>query len=34
MAWTERKGEEGLREYQLENNRESVDGLPALREKL
>ncbi len=35
MAWAERKGEKGLREYQLENNRVSVDGLPALRgEKL
>jgi hypothetical protein len=34
-AWAERKGEAGLREYQLENNRVSVDGLPALRgEKL
>jgi hypothetical protein len=34
-AWAERKGEKGLREYQLENNRVSVDGLPALRgEKL
>ena len=31
MAWVERKGEEGLREYQLENNRVSLDGLPALR---
>jgi hypothetical protein len=35
MAWAERKGEEGLREYQLGNNRVSLDGLPALRgEKL
>jgi hypothetical protein len=35
IAWAERKGEKGLREYQLENNRVSVDGLPALRgEKL
>lgn len=34
-AWAERKGENGLRDYQLQNNRESVDGLPALRgEKL
>jgi hypothetical protein len=34
-AWAERKGEEGLREYQLGNNRLSLDGLPALRgEKL
>ncbi len=29
-AWAERKGENGLRDYQLQNNRESVDGLPAL----
>ena len=34
-AWAERKGEGGLREYQLANNRTSLDGLPALRgEKL
>ena len=34
-AWAERKGEKGLCEYQLENNRVSLDGLPALRgEKL
>jgi hypothetical protein len=34
-AWAERKGEEALREYQLDNNRVSLDGLPALRgEKL
>ncbi len=34
-SWAERKGEEGLREYQLGNNRVSLDGLPALRgEKL
>ncbi len=32
-AWAERKGAEGLREYQLENNLESLDGLPALRGK-
>jgi hypothetical protein len=33
--WAERKGEDGLRAYQLENNRVSLDGLPALRgEKL
>jgi hypothetical protein len=30
-AWAERKGPQGLREYQLEKNRESIDGLPALR---
>lgn len=29
--WAERKGDEGLREYQRRNNRESLDGLPALR---
>ena len=31
--WAERKGPEGLRTYQLERNRESLDGLPALRGK-
>ena len=31
--WAERKGPEGLRAYQLERNRESLDGLPALRAK-
>jgi hypothetical protein len=30
-AWAERKGEEGLRAYQLEKNVRSIDGLPALR---
>jgi Pyridoxamine 5'-phosphate oxidase len=30
-AWTERKGEQGLLEYQKKNNRLSLDGLPALR---
>jgi hypothetical protein len=30
-AWVERKGPDGLREYQLANNRVSLDGLPALR---
>ncbi len=30
-AWAESKGPEGLRRYQLERNRESLDGLPALR---
>jgi hypothetical protein len=29
--WAERKGPEGLRTYQLERNRASLDGLPALR---
>ena len=29
--WAERKGAEGLRAYQLERNRRSLDGLPALR---
>jgi hypothetical protein len=34
-AWAGRKGREGLRKYQLDNNRVSLDGLPALRgEKL
>ena len=28
--WAERKGPGGLRRYQDENNRESLDGLPAL----
>ncbi len=32
-AWADRKGAEGLRRYQRENNRESIDGLPALRGK-
>ncbi|MCW8957775.1 MAG: pyridoxamine 5'-phosphate oxidase family protein, partial [Gammaproteobacteria bacterium] len=27
--WTEKKGGEGLREYQEKNNRRSIDGLPA-----
>ena len=31
--WAERKGPEGLRAYQLERNRTSLDGLPALRAK-
>ena len=31
--WAERKGPEGLRAYQLERNRVSIDGLPALRAK-
>jgi hypothetical protein len=31
--WAERKGPEGLRTYQLDRNRESLDGLPALRGK-
>jgi hypothetical protein len=30
-AWAERKGETGLRDYQLTRNAESIDGLPALR---
>ena len=29
--WTERKGDRGLREYQIEHNGRSLDGLPALR---
>lgn len=28
--WADKKGEEGVREYQLANNRESLDGLPGL----
>jgi hypothetical protein len=30
-AWAERKGAEGLRQYQLDHNLRSIDGLPALR---
>jgi len=30
-AWAERKGADGLRQYQLDHNLRSVDGLPALR---
>ena len=30
-SWADRKGPEGLRQYQLDNNLESLDGLPALR---
>ena len=29
--WVARKGDEGLREYQVRKNRLSIDGLPALR---
>jgi predicted pyridoxine 5'-phosphate oxidase superfamily flavin-nucleotide-binding protein len=29
-AWTERKGTAGLIEYQIKNNRQSIDGLAAL----
>jgi hypothetical protein len=29
--WAERKGSEGVRRYQAENNAVSIDGLPALR---
>jgi hypothetical protein len=29
--WAKRKGADGLRRYQLEHNRSSLDGLPALR---
>ncbi len=32
-AWVERKGPDGLRRYQLERNRTSLDGLPALQAK-
>ena len=31
LTWAERKGEEGLRVYQRDKNRASIDGLPALR---
>lgn len=31
LAWTDRKDDEALRRYQLENNTTSLDGLPALR---
>jgi len=30
-AWAERKGADGLRQYQLDHNLRSIDGLPALR---
>lgn len=30
-AWAERKGPEGIRQYQAEKNARSVDGLPSLR---
>lgn len=30
-AWAERKRAEGVRRYQLDHNRTSLDGLPALR---
>ena len=30
-AWAERKGEDGLLQYQKTKNRKSIDGLPALR---
>jgi len=29
-AWADRKGEGGLKEYQVEKNATSIDGLPAL----
>lgn len=31
--WTDRKGHEGVKKYQSENNRSSIDGLPALPEE-
>jgi hypothetical protein len=31
LDWADRKGRAGLARYQLENNRRSLDGLPALR---
>ncbi len=30
-AWVDRKGAQGVAEYQRENNARSIDGLPALR---
>jgi hypothetical protein len=30
-AWTQRKGSDGLRDYQVKKNARSIDGLPALR---
>ncbi len=30
--WFDRKGDEGLRNYQLENNLKSLDGLPGLKD--
>jgi hypothetical protein len=32
VAWAERKGAEGLKEYKQEKNRRSIDGLPGLTE--
>jgi hypothetical protein len=32
-AWADRKGPDGVRRYQLDNNQTSLDGLPALRAK-
>jgi hypothetical protein len=29
IRWAEKKGDEGLRDYQNKNNRVSIDGLPA-----
>ena len=29
-TWADRKGPEGLTEYQLERNAQSIDGLPGL----
>lgn len=29
VRWAEKKGEQGLRDYQQRNNRRSIDGLPA-----
>jgi hypothetical protein len=31
VAWNQRKGTDGVRAYQREHNRVSIDGLPALR---
>ena len=30
-AWADHKGADGLRDYQVEKNAASIDGLPALR---
>jgi len=32
--WAEKRGDDGLRDYRNENNRESIDGLPGLRRKV
>jgi hypothetical protein len=32
LAWAERKGDTGIAEYQAEKNRQSIDGLPGLKQ--